>query len=255
MFAFVLSAAISGTSFFLLPQQWEAITYIQVGHVLLPTASSHGLIIPVESPVATVDEMLTPAFVKSVAKTAGLPYETINLIPTEYGGYGRLDITVTDAKENLILLRLRANNRTNAKKLAQGFVDEITNQQMKVVKPYITNKTKVLDVMRHDLETIQEPSRDLRNKPELTGQAQHDAGLPAVIYRRFSGIQRSVDLQSKIDSTKQSIHFPFLTSTHALYGVSVLPRPVFPRPSVFVGLGILLWLLMSVAITIWRKNI
>lgn len=255
MLAFVLSAAISGTSFFLLPQQWEAITYIQVGHVLLPTAGSQALIIPVESPVATVDEMMTPAFVKNVAKTAGLPSETINLIPTEYGGYGRLDITVTDAKNNLILLQVRADNRTNAKKLAQAFVDKIRNQQTKIFTPFVTNKTKMLDVIRHDLETIQERSTELRNKPELLGQARHDAGLPPVDYRRFSAIQKSVDLQSKIASTKQRLSFPFLVNTHALYEVSVLPRPVFPRPSVFVGLGILLWLLMSVGITIWRKKI
>ena len=255
MLAFVLSAAISGTSFFLLPQQWEAIAYIQVGHILIPAADSHALIIPVESPVTTVDEMMTPAFVKSAAKTAGLPSETINLIPMEYGGHGRLDITVTNTKDNTILLRLRADSRANAKKLAQAFVDKIRNQQMKIITPFIINKTRMLDVMRHDLETIQEPSTDLRNKPELIGQVRHEAGLPAAVYWRFSAIQRSVDLQSKIASTKQRLSFPFLVKTHALNGVSVLPMPAFPRPSVFVGLGILLWLLMSVAIIIWRKKV
>ena len=252
MLAFVLSAAISGTSFFILPQQWEAIAYIQVGHILIPAADSHALIIPVESPVNTVDEMMTPAFVKSAAKTAGLPSETINLIPMEYGGHGRLDIT--DTKDNVILLRLRADSRANAKKLAQAFVDKIRNQQMKIITPFIINKTRMLDVMRHDLETIQEASTDLRNKPELIDQVRHEAGLPAAVYWRLSAIQRSVDLQSKIASTKQRLSFPFLVKTHTLSGVNMLPRPAFPRPSVFVGLGILLWLMMSVAITIWRKK-
>jgi hypothetical protein len=257
MLAFVLAAVISATSFFLVPQQWAAIAFIKVGHVDLVTHGSGNenatlLRVPVESTVGMANEMLTPAFIESAAKAAGLSRDAINLIPEEYRGHGRLDITAM--KHNIILLRLRADSREDAQKLAQAFVGIICDKQLKVVTPMIINKTRKIDAMRHDLITIQSFSTELHNKSELIGQARNEAGIPAAVNWRLAAIQSSVYLQSKIANTKQELLFPFMVKTKALNGVSTLPRPVLPRPSVFVGLGILLWLMMSAIIVIWPKK-
>lgn len=251
--AFALAAAISAISFALVPRQWAAVTLIRVGSIgVSGSIEGHLTQIPIEPIETTADRMLAPSFVERAAKAAGFPSDAVKLFPKAYGGYGKVEITPL-GQTNLISLRLNADSREKAKKLAQAFVDEICNQHMKVISQVLTTQTSEIDALQRDLAALRTVSAHLRTKAESIGPSGKTVGVAAAASGYLDVIRDSVNLQSRIAKAQRALSFPLMERTQEVDGVSVLPRPVFPKPSVFVGLGILLGLAMSAALVIWRR--
>lgn len=237
MLAFVLAAAISATSFLLVPRQWEATAFIKIGHLLITSHRNNDsgdlniVNIPITSVSSTIAEMMSPTFIVRASKAAGLPQDAIKLIPEKYYGFGRVDISAIN-KSHIIFLQVRADSPANADRLANAFVSEICKKQSSNI--YVDNKSRELDMLRHDLVIMQ----------NIVTKAPDN----------YSALQYYSQLKIRVANIKDEISFPFLENTKAIGGTYVLPRAVFPRPSVFVGLGILLWLIMSVSIIFWRTK-
>ncbi|OIQ88007.1 hypothetical protein GALL_300990 [mine drainage metagenome] len=253
LISFALAAVISAISFAVVPRQWAAVTFIRVGSIGI-SGSSEGRFtqIPIEPIEATTDRMLTPSFIERAAKDAGFPNDAIKLFPKVYGGYEHVDVTPL-SQTNLISLRLKANSREKAKKLAQAFVDEICSQHMKIISQVLTIQTSEINALQRDLAALRTVSTHLRIQAESIGHSDKINNIAAVPNGYLDVIRDSVVLQSRIAKAQRVLSFPRMERTQEIGGVSVLPRPVFPRPSVFVGLWILLGLAMSAALVIWRR--
>lgn len=236
--AFVLAAAISATSFLLVPRQWEALATIKIGYLSINTqasnASGHSKLvrIPLASASGIIYDVMTPAFIARASKDAGLPQDAIHLLPKEYHGYGWLAVSQLD--NNQILLLVRAHSPANAKRIANEFVKKIFKNQS--INTYLADKNQEIDMLRHEL---------VRMQNNVAKSPRNYSYLNYYFY---------LQIQEKINKLKSELSFPFMKKTNIIQGVYVLPRAVFPRPSVFVGLGILLWLVMSVSIIFWRTK-
>jgi len=249
LIAFILAAAISAISFALLPRQWAAMALIQVGSVTM-SGGQHSQV-PIESAAVLADNLRLPGFVESVATAAGLPKEAVNLLPRVYGGHGWLE--VTQVGKHAVLLRLRADGRERAKKLAQTIVNTVIARDGKVLALRIAALSDELNALERDLVAVRARSPYASIGSELVvGARSTSPYVSGAGTGQLGAIRTIVDLHSKIARIKSLLAFPYTVKTRSNDGVSLIARPVFPRPSVFVGFWIVLWLIMSMVFIRWR---
>lgn len=257
----------AGLSIAILPLNYEAVVVVQVAQV--GQAGQVGQVgqtsVPVEPAVQAVERMKLPAFQMKVAKSAGVQEWVDDLArsagaTTKYISLQIVKATATPGPGGAPLIQLRANGETPgvARKIAEASISELAKRQLELAKPSI-------DKMQSDLKFAK--ANISSNEIELENINKLVANI-VVRDDKFSQLSLMTDLRVKkeleifklrqvVSSLEAALTVPYTQPAEALEEIFVTDKPVSPKKSLILALGLISGLLVGVSsiffIDAWQR--
>jgi hypothetical protein len=227
--AAILFSLLAVTWYVYTPREWAAVGMLRVGSVI-SDAGRDPSEVPIEPVAASIDRMLSPVFIRDAARAAGYPAEEAHLLSSAYGGLGRVQIMPLPGT-NLISVRVVTDQALKSRQIAQALVVDFVRDQNDLIKPLRDDRAAQVQALRRELTLLAEDHTPDGDRLSLT-------------------LTRAAIL-SELVRAQQAISFPRLVETQAIGTITVLAKPVSPRPLVAAALAVTLSLLFAFGVLAW----
>lgn len=246
----VLGVALAGLMITITPPRFEAVAVIQVGQV--------GQLGPIEPPTQAVERMKTSSFQMAVAQRLANKAWIDDLQGALSATSKYIALQVLKASPALIELKVNADSADAAKKIAEAVILELAIRQTEIAKPMV-------DKLRQDLSIAKE--KLLSAEKELDGLNKMIANV-GVKDDRFTQISLITTLrvqkEEEVFGQRQAIMGyetalmpPATQEAKAIEPVFVVDKPVSPKKTLMLALGLLGGLLAGVVsvffVDAWRR--
>ena len=251
----VIGLAGAGAALVVLPPKYEAVAVVQVGQV----AS-----FPVEPVTQAVERMKTPAFQTTVAQASG-NQEWIDALQrstnatAKYLSLQIVKATVVAGASPLIELKANAASPVDAEAIANGTVKELAKRHSELVRP-------LLEKMRLDLTIAKEKLASAERELEGINKLVATAGIKDERFTQLSlmtglRIQKEAELfnqRQSILALETALSAPTTQPAQAIEAVFVTDKPVSPKKTLLLALGLIGGLLAGVVavffVDAWRRS-
>ena len=244
-----------------LPKEWQARTVLQVGQVArsgMAAFVDSGVSVPIELPARTVERLKLPQFEDEVLRKLGLP---LSRFESDKTALFRDYVTIGLVRNaDLISVSARGYSEDEARRFVEAYQAHLIEVHRDLLQPSVDRASAELAQAKAALELLRQ------RRVELEAVA---AKRPAHVEARFSEnvllgnlLQTNDDeirkLQTRIQVLQEDLSSSRTFNTRPLMtSVEVSDRPVFPRKSVFAGLGALIGLAVGLGLGVlgdWRKR-
>lgn len=257
----VIGAVCAGVAMIMLPPKYEAVAVVQVGVIGVvgqlggagaPGHPGQAVNLPVEPATQAVERMKSPAFQLKVAEVIGNQSWVEDLTQstnatTKYLSLQIVKATATPGSAPLIELNAKAETPELARKIADASIKELAKRENELARPMIEKMRQDLAIARDRLASAERELESI-NKLVLNVGVKDD---------RFTQLSLMTDLrvQKESDVFKQrqailaletALSAPYTQPAEALEDVFVLDRPVSPKVSLVVTLGLVGGMLLGV---------
>ena len=250
----VIGLAGAGAALVVLPPKYEAVAVVQVGQV----AS-----FPVEPVTQAVERMKTPAFQTTVAQASGNQewIDALQLSTNATGKYLSLQIVKATLGGASPLIELKANaaSPVDAKEIASATVKELAKRHSELARP-------LLEKMRLDLTLAKEKLASAERELEGINKLVATAGVKDERFTQLSLMTSlRIEKQAELFNQRQSImaletalSVPATQPAQAIEAVFVMDKPVSPKKTLLLALGLIGGLLAGVVavffVDAWRRS-
>ena len=252
--ALVLGIAGAVLALFVIPPKYEAIALVQVGQVGQVGQATPLL---VEPPAQAVERLKSPAFQLVVAESLGDQEWIDRLSISSAGATQHLSFQVMKTAP-VIELKASADSSERAKVIAEATIRELAKHQTDIAKPMI-------DKMQADLAITKEKLASAERELESLSKMVMSAGVKDERFTQLSLITSlRVQKEAEVFGQRQTIMAyetalmpPATQSAKALVATYVAKKPVSPKKSLLLALGLIGGLLAGVVLVFvsdaWRR--
>jgi LPS O-antigen subunit length determinant protein (WzzB/FepE family) len=264
----VLGLAGAGAALMILPPKYEAVAVVQVAQVGQITYAQLGQVmqIPslnVEPATQAVERMKTPAFQTTVAKSLANQawIDDLQQSANATARYLSLQlIKATSAQGASSLIEVKANGASpdEAKKIADASVNELSKRHSELAKP-------ILEKMHSDLKIAKEKLVSAEKELEGINKLVASAAVKDDRFTQLSlmtglRVQKESELfaqRQAIAALETALSAPSTQPTKAIEDIFVTDKPVSPKKSLLLALGLIGGLLAGVVMVFfvdaWRR--
>ncbi|WP_428825241.1 Wzz/FepE/Etk N-terminal domain-containing protein [Azonexus sp. IMCC34842] len=269
----VVGTVCAGAALMVLPPKYEAVAVVQVGVVGVvgqagvsgvPGQPGQAINMPIEPAAQAVERMKTPAFQLKVAERVGNQTWVEDLMrstnaTTKYISLQIVKATATPGSAPLIELNAKAETPELARKIADESIKELAKREGVLAKPMIEKLRQDLAIARERLASAERELQSI-NKLVVNVGVKDD---------RFTQLSLMTDLrvQKESDVFKQrqailaletALGVPYTQPAEALEDIFVTDKPVSPKKSLILFLGLICGLLVGVVsvfiVGSWRRS-
>ena len=257
----VLGIAGAVLAIFLIPPKYEAVAVVQIGLIGSPGKEIQGAnSVAVEPPSQAVERMKTPAFQRKAAAMADDQAWQENLATAGSAGTDDLRPQVikgTIAQGQTPLLELRAIGRTpeTAMRKAEVSIAQLASAHTEMAAPPLAKMKAELNVLKGKLAIAESESARLSKMASATGGIEERLS-PMALMDSVRGL-KEVELRQSILGLETALGVPATQPTKAIEEIFVSAKPVSPKKTLLLGLGLIggllagiLWVFGSDA---WRR--
>jgi hypothetical protein len=257
----VLGVAGAVAGIVLIPPKYEAVAVIQIGLIGSPGKETQGASsVAVEPPSQAVERMKTPAFQIKAASAAGDLAWQENLSLSSPGATDDLRPQVikgTVAQGQIPLVELRAVGRTPdaAKKKAEVSIALLAAGHEELAAPPLAKMTAELKVLKEKLAISETESARLARMASSVGGIEERLS-PMSLMHNVRG-QKDAELRQSILGLEMALGIPATQPTKAIEEVYVAAKPIAPKKTLLLALGLvggllggLMWVFIADA---WRR--
>jgi LPS O-antigen subunit length determinant protein (WzzB/FepE family) len=255
MTALGIAAALS--AIFMIPPKYEAVAVVQVGVVgQISQIGQAGQIkvngVPVETPIQTVERVKTPAFQSRVAEVLGDQQWLGDIVQSNSGQTKDLALQVIKATTGpdqvpLIELRASSSTRETAQKKAEAVIGQLSKVHAELAQPAVARMRADLAISREKLASAE---RDLESLTKLGSSASvKDDRFTQLALVTSLRIQKEADTfnqRQMILALETALAAPATQPVKAIEPVFVADRPVSPKKTLLLALGLVGGLLVGV---------
>lgn len=264
----VLGLAGAVLAIFLIPPKFEAVAVVQIAQVGQISYAQLGqlMIFPslnVEPATQAVERMKTPAFQTTVAQSLGnqVWLDDLQRSASATAKYISLQpIKATSAQGASSLIELKANGASSedAKKIADASVKELAKRHSELAKP-------ILEKMHSDLKIAKEKLVSAERELEGINKLVASAGVKDDRFTQLSlmtglRVQKESELfaqRQAIVALETALSAPATQATKAIEEIFVTDKPVSPKKTLLLALGLIGGLLAGVVavffVDAWRR--
>jgi capsular polysaccharide biosynthesis protein len=221
--------------------------------------------VPVEPAAQAVERMKSPAFQMKVAKQVGVQEWGDDLArsagaTTKYITLQIVKATATPGPGGAPLIELRANGGSAevARKIAEASISELAKRQLELAKPSVDKMQLDLRFAKENLSSVE---REIQNIHKLvTSVVIKDnsfSHLSLMTALRTNKELELFKLRQVINSLEAALTVPYTQPAEALEDVFVTDRPVSPKKSLLLAVGLIGGLLAGIVavffIDAWRR--
>lgn len=269
----VVGVVCSGAVLMILPPKYEAVAVVQVGVVGVvgvvgqagaPGQPGQAVNMPIEPAAQAVERMKTPAFQLKVAEGISNQTWVEDLMrstnaTTKYISLQIVKATATPGSAPLIELNAKAESPALARRIADASIKELAKREGELAKPMI-------EKLRQDLVIARERLASAERELESINKLVVNVGVKD---ERFTQLSLMTDLrvQKESDVFKQrqailaletALSAPYTQPAEALEDIFVTEKPVSPKKSLLLVLGLIGGLLVGVVsvffVDSWRRT-
>ncbi len=226
----------------LLPKQYQAKALVKIGEI----GNANAVGVRIEPSLQVVDRVKSQSFQDDVleALKISVEFDDDDALVNQF----RKNLNIKLEKSELISLSLKALSRAEAAKNMQEVVNQLNKSHNRMSYPTISRLKLELDSINNelklaDMEVKQFSNTLMTESDKITDMKFSQAVLFNSLrmskeqeYRSFRDGKRMLEERLSPERT-----FP----THVLGRVEVSKKPVFPKYSIFIPVGLLLGLLTS----------
>jgi LPS O-antigen subunit length determinant protein (WzzB/FepE family) len=253
----MLGLAGAGAALMVLPPKYEAVAVVQIAQVGQITYAQLGqvMIVPslnVEPATQVVERMKTPAFQTTVAQSLGNQawLDDLQRSANATAKYLSLQlIKATSAQGASSLIEVKANGASpeDAKNTADASVKELAKRHSELAKP-------ILEKMHSDLRIAKEKLVSAERELEGINKLMASAGVKDDRFTQLSlmtglRVQKESELfaqRQTILALETALSAPATQSTKAIEDIFVTNKPVSPKKTLLLALGLIGGLLAGV---------
>lgn len=264
----VLGLAGAGIALVMLPPKYEAVAVVQIAQVGQIAYAQLGQMmqIPslnVEPATQAVERMKTPAFQTAVAQALGnrawiddLQHSTN--ATAKYISLQLIKATSAQGASSLIEVKANASNPEDAKKIADASVKELEKRHAELAKP-------ILEKMHSHLKLAKEKLISAEKELEGINKLVASAGVKDDRFTQLSlmtglRVQKESELfaqRQAIVALETALSAPSTQPTKAIEAIFVTDKPVSPKKTLLLALGLIGGLLAGVVavffVDAWRR--
>ncbi len=264
----VLGLAGAGAALMVLPPKYEAVAVVQIAQVGQITYAQLGqvMIVPslnVEPATQVVERMKTPAFQSRVAQSLGNQAWLDDLqrsanATAKYLSLQLMKATSAQGAASLIEVKASGASPENAKNIADASVKELARRHSELAKP-------ILEKMHSDLKIAKEKLVSAERELEGINKLVASAGVKDDRFTQLSlmtglRVQKESELfaqRQTIVALETALTAPATQPTKAIEDIFVTDKPVSPKKTLLLALGLIGGLLAGVVavffVDAWRR--
>ncbi len=265
----VLGLAGAGAALMVLPPKYEAVAVVQIAQVGQIAYAQLGQVmqipsLTVEPATQVVERMKTPAFQTAVAQTLGNQAWIDDLqhsanASAKYISLQVIKATSAQGASSLIELKANASNPEDAKNIADASIKELEKRHSDLAKP-------ILERMHSDLKLAKEKlvsaERELEGINKLVANAAvKDDRFTQLSLMTGLRVQKESELfaqRQAIVALEAALSAPATQPTKAIEAAFVTDKPVSPKKTLLLALGLIGGLLAGVVsvffVDAWRRS-
>ena len=250
----VLGLAGAGTLILQSPPSYEAVAMVQVGQV-----GQVGQVtpMPVEPPAQAVERLRSSSFQLGVARSLG-DQQWIDALTNSSGATTRHLSFQVMRNAPLIELKASANSPERAKTVAEATIRELARKQAEIAKPMIDRLLADLSIARDRLASAE---RELEGLGKMVVNAsvkdERFTQLSLIASLRVLKEAEVFGQRQAIMAYESALRPPATQPAEALEAVFVASKPVSPKKSLLLALGLVGGLLSGVVMVFfvdaWRR--
>jgi len=264
----VIGLAGAGAALMVLPPKYEAVAVVQIAQVGQVSYAQLGQVMQIPSlnvePAAQVIErMKTPAFQTTVAQTLGNRGWIDDLqhsanATAKYISLQLIKGTLAQGASSLIEVKANASNPEDAMNIADASVKELAKRHSELAKP-------ILEKMYSELKLAKEKLISAEKELESINKLVANAGVKDDRFTQLSlmtglRVQKESELfaqRQAIVALETALSAPATQPTKAIEAVFVTDKPVSPKKTLLLALGLIGGLLAGVVavffVDAWRR--
>lgn len=236
---------------FVIPKQWEATTTIQIGK--MPSSSQTEPAQSIEDPTQTVERIKLREFRDNVLTKMGLPLDSEEDKRTELllNSLKGVALKGTD----FVNLTAEGYNTEDANTTLKLATEEIQTEHKQLIQPARTRLINDLAIAKEKITSSSAEVNALKSQLLASGAYKGNSAFePSIVAINLLSTKEEELQQFKSQENLLSMQIgDFETqSTKVINKIQVSKRAVFPKRSVFLGLGILLGALLGLVIILIR---
>jgi uncharacterized protein involved in exopolysaccharide biosynthesis len=254
---------------FLIAPKYEAVAGVQVGQVgqvgqsVVLGQPGQVINVPVEPATQAVERMKTPPFQRRVAESIGNQQWIDDLMKstaatTKYIALQIVKATAIPGSAPLIELKANASSPELARQIADASIKELARRENELAKPMI-------DKMKADRKIAEERLANAERDLESIGKLVVNAGIKD---DRFTQLSLMTDLRVQKESEvfrqrqamialETALSVPYTQPAEPLEEIFVADKPVVPKKTLLLALGLVGGLLVGViwvfVSDVWRR--
>jgi hypothetical protein len=232
---------------FIQPLEWEAKALIRTGQLGIAGGEENAI----EPSLQTVDRVKSKSFQNDVLKNLGISTDEDDVDAELF----RNSLKVKLEKSELINLSLRANSPDEVKQHMDAVVSELKNIHVKMSEPSVKRWHQELELVEQELKQVSTEAERLAKSLGGQSDSLNDRNFSQAALLSNVLIAREGELRVFRDRKRMledSLSPERTFSTNVLGRIEVSPRPVFPKKSLFVMVGLIMGLLLGVLLSILR---
>lgn len=245
------------------PPKYEAVAVVQIAYAQLGQVMQISSL-NVEPATQVVERMKTPAFQTAVAQTLGntawiddLQYSAN--VTVKYISRQLIKATSVQGASSLIELKANASNPEDAKNIADASVKELEKRHSELAKPIL--EKKIYSDLKLAKEKLISAEKELEgiNKPVANAGVKDDR-FPQLSLMTGLRVQKESELfaqRQAIVALETALSAPATQPTNAIEAVFVTDKPVSPKKTLFLALGLIGGVLIGVVavffVDAWRR--
>lgn len=250
--AVVLGMVGAFMAIFLISPKYEAVAVVQVGQVgQVGQVKVSG--VPVEAPIQAVERMKTPAFQRRVAEDLGDQAWLMDLSRAASGVTKDLAVQVVKATavagDQVPLIELRSSGSAPdaAKNKAEAAVGQLIKVHDELAQPALARMRSDLAITREKLASAE---RDLKSLDKLVASASvkddRFTQLSLITSLRIQKESETFNQRQMIMALETALDVPATQRARTIEAVFVSDKPVSPKKSLLLALGVIGGLLFGV---------
>lgn len=225
----------------LLPKQYEAKALIKIGQI--GNVNTNGL--PIEPSLQVVDRIKSQSFQDTVLEALGISTEDDDdRLVKQF----RKNLVVKLEKSELISLSLKALSRAEAVTIMQEVIKQLNITHNSMLLPTVSRLKLELDSVNYEIKLADIESKQLLKTLETQSDKITDTKFSQTVLLNSLRISKDQEYRSFKDTKRileEKLSPERTFATHVLGKVEVSKKPVFPKYSIFIPIGLLLGLLAS----------
>ena len=225
----------------LLPKQYEAKALIKIGQI--GNVNTNGL--PIEPSLQVVDRIKSQSFQDTVLEALGISTEDDDdRLVKQF----RKNLVVKLEKSELISLSLKALSRAEAVTIMLEVIKQLNITHNSMLLPTVSRLKLELDSVNYEIKLADIESKQLLKTLETQSDKITDTKFSQTVLLNSLRISKDQEYRSFKDTKRileEKLSPERTFATHVLGKVEVSKKPVFPKYSIFIPIGLLLGLLAS----------
>lgn len=258
----VLGLLGAGLAIGLIAPKYEATAIVQIGLIGSPGKEVQGgNSIPVEPASQSVERMKTPAFQLKVATSAG-DQDWLDALANSNTGVAKdlslqvIKATVGAGQSPLVELKTMGGTPEIAKKKAEISVSQLAKIHQEIAAPTLSKMNAELSLLKQKLAIAEKENRSL-NKAAASAGGVEERISPMSLMGTVRA-QKETELRQNILGLETALSVPATQPTKTIEEIYVSARPVSPKQTLLLVLGLVGGLLAGIVVAFvvasWRRS-